>query len=117
GMSSLIGMIRKGKGCVHEMHVEFRIVGETEEERIARLDEVGGKKKKEKKKPITKNKSTGAKRPTEVTLADGTKRIYESANDCAASLGIPLGSICYSITRGNGYMPSRQLSFRYLDEK
>lgn len=113
GASKLVEMVRRGKGCVHEIHVEFRIVGETEEERIARLDKTEGKKKKF----VEKKESNKGGRPIEVIFADGGKSTYESVKDCGASLGIRASSIRTAIRERGGYMPKRQLSFRFLDEK
>ncbi|HDR8203553.1 TPA: hypothetical protein QC291_005350 [Bacillus cereus] len=113
GMGNLIGMIRKGRGCVHEMHLEFRIVGETEEERIARINEVSGKKEKF----VEKKESSNNGRPIEVTFADGAKSSYDSVKDCSASIGVRASSIRTAIRERGGYMPKRQLSFRFLDEE
>ncbi len=104
GMGNLIGMIRKGKGCVHEMHVEFR---------IARINEVRGQKEKF----VEKKESNNNGRPIEVTFADGAKSVYDSVRECGASIGVRSSSIRTAIRERGGYMPKRQLSFRFLDEK
>ncbi|HFJ9375291.1 TPA: hypothetical protein ACGW7B_006005 [Bacillus nitratireducens] len=111
GADKVTEMIKRGKGCVHEMYVEFRIVGETEEERIARLDEVSGKKKK--KKVVSERKPVGAK-SIEVTFECGAKDRYESVSECIKILGVAGDTIRKNIREEREYKGMR---FRYLDEK
>ncbi|MCU4880695.1 hypothetical protein OB997_28110, partial [Bacillus cereus] len=118
GMSKLIGHIRRGRGDVHGMWLEFRLVQETVEERIRR--EIADAERRGnqdfKKRLVDANKFRTNIKPVEATFPDGTMKRYGSITECAKEIGVSSSGVAHAIRKQNGDLPSKNLKLKVIEK-